>query len=432
LVSVGTGGVVSNGAVGSCGSVSADGRFVAFEDLATAWIAGDTNGRADVFLRDRVANTTSLVSVALTGTPGDGESYHTHMSADGRFIVFASTSTNLVAGDTNGKRDIFLRDRLSNTTSLLSVGLGGAAANDDSFHPHVSNDGRFVAFDSAASDLVTGDLAARPDVFVRDLVAGTTTRVSVGLGGVELNNTSGISSISAHGEYVAFHSIANNHGFAEGLAPWDTDIFLFHVPTGALSFESVNSSGALAAVFGVARGVSPHGRSIVFSSYATNLGSFLDTNNYVDVFVRDAFPSKIQPYCTAKTSSNGCVASMSAEGVASTSAAAPFLVRATHVNNQKPGLIFYGYGQSSTPFQGGTMCVALPHTRTLIQYSAGDPDPATNCTGVLTVDFDAVIQSGSDPLLVPGATVYCQAWYRDPPGPFHSALSNGLRFPVLP
>jgi hypothetical protein len=155
-------------------------------------------------------------------------------------------------------------------------------------------------------------------------------------------------------------------------------------------------------------------------------------NYYVDVFVHDSFASPIASYCTATSSGIGCVTSLSAQGVASTSAAAPFVVRARQVDNGEAGLFLYGFAPTSTPIQAGLLCVAPPHARTPIQSSGGDPVAGSNCTGALAVDFNAVIQSGVNPQLTAGATVFCQAWYRDPQSAFHSALSNALQFPISP
>lgn len=138
------------------------------------------------------------------------------------------------------------------------------------------------------------------------------------------------------------------------------------------------------------------------------------------------------PYCVAKSSSAGCLASMSATGTASATSPAPFDVIATEVANAKSGLVFYGSGDDNIPFQGGTLCVATPVRRTPIQSSGGSSPPISDCSGVLVIDFNAWIQSGVDPALVPGANVYAQAWYRDPQDPtgFQIGLSNGLRFTI--
>src|SRR5439155_1267798 len=152
-------------------SISADGRFVAFGSIYSNLVPGDTNGVPDVFVRDRAAGKTERVSVASDGTQANGESAFyapPSISADGRFVAFSSGSTNLVPGDTNGWIDIFVRDRLAGATERVSVASGGAEANDSSFNPAISGDGRFVAFSSSATNLVQADSNGMQDVFLHE------------------------------------------------------------------------------------------------------------------------------------------------------------------------------------------------------------------------------------------------------------------------
>jgi Tol biopolymer transport system component len=130
-------------------------------------VPGDTNGAADVFVRDLVRGTTARVSVGPGGAQGDGGSGGAAISADGRFVAFPSEATNLVSGDTNGASDVFLRDRRTGVTRRPSVGQGGVQGNDLSHSPALSADGRYVAFGSDASNLVPGDTNGAHDVFVR-------------------------------------------------------------------------------------------------------------------------------------------------------------------------------------------------------------------------------------------------------------------------
>ena len=149
-------------------SVSADGRYVAFESAASNLVAGDTNGYIDVFVRDRKLHRTYLVSVSSAGVQGNDASFDPSISADGRYVAFESDASNLVAGDTNGYPDVFVRDRKLHRTYLVSVDSAGVQGNNDSYDPVISADGRYVAFTSAASNLVTGDSNGFEDVFVRD------------------------------------------------------------------------------------------------------------------------------------------------------------------------------------------------------------------------------------------------------------------------
>jgi Tol biopolymer transport system component len=210
-VSVDAAGQQANGG-SSFPAISAGGRFVAFESRASNLVPGDTNHRADVFVRDRLAQVTRRVSVGPGGRQGNGESSEPVTSADGRFVAFTSLASNLVSGDTNGTYgyDVFVRDRMAQVTRRVSVGPGGQQANRASYSPAISADGRFVTFLSAASNLVAGDTNGDTDVFVRDRVAQLTRRVSVGPGGHQANEDSFDSAISAHGRFVAFGSLAGN------------------------------------------------------------------------------------------------------------------------------------------------------------------------------------------------------------------------------
>src|SRR4051794_1659284 len=232
-VSVGPGGRQADGD-SFFPSISADGRFVAFYSYATNLVPGDTNGQLDGFVRDRLKGTTERVSVGPGGRQGDGPSSLPSISGDGRFVTFRSGATNLVSGDTNGRTDVFVRDRLKGTTERVSVSSSGAQGDDDSDWASISSDGRFVAFMSAATNLVKGDTnracdeegTCSPDVFVRDRLKGTTERVSVSSSGKQTSSGSFsyFPSISGDGRFVAFGSDATN------LVPGDTnregDIFV--------------------------------------------------------------------------------------------------------------------------------------------------------------------------------------------------------------
>ena len=154
--------------------ITADGRFVAFESSASNLVPGDTNGETDIFVHDRQTGMTERVSVDSLGSEGDNYSYWPSISADGRFVAFVSYASNLVPGDTNGDHDIFLRDRQAGLTERVSVNSAGGQGNYDSYSPSISTDGRFVAFESLAGNLVPGDTNGCKDVIVHDREAGST------------------------------------------------------------------------------------------------------------------------------------------------------------------------------------------------------------------------------------------------------------------
>jgi len=216
-------------------SISADGRYVEFFSDASDLVAGDGNGLPDVFLRDLQAGATTRVNVDTTGGDPNGASDWTcstgpqSISADGRYVAFCSYASDLVANDGNGIADVFVRDRQAGTTSRVSVDTAGGDPDGFSCCPSISADGRNVAFQSLATDLVPGDTNSALDVFVRDVQTGTTTRVSADFFGREANGVSGIGSISADGRYVAFHSAASN--LVAGDANGTFDIYVRAVVT---------------------------------------------------------------------------------------------------------------------------------------------------------------------------------------------------------
>ena len=191
-------------------AISHTGRFVAFDSVATNLVAGDTNGVADVFVKDQNNHATQRVSVATAGTQADGASTFPGMTADGRYVVFASVATNLVAGDTDATSDIYMRDLTANTTTLLSVSSASVKGNGASLYPRISASGRYVVFESDATNLVASDTNAQRDIFLRDLTAGTTERVNL-VHSTNAQSSGGgcyLASVSDNGRYVAFESDA--------------------------------------------------------------------------------------------------------------------------------------------------------------------------------------------------------------------------------
>jgi hypothetical protein len=192
-------------------SISADGGHVAFRSTASNLVAGDTNSVGDVFVRNRVTGATTRISVASDETQANGESVQPSISADGRYVAFYSLASNLVAGDTNGVSDVFVHDQMTDALTRISVATNGTQGDGESYSPSISEDGRYVAFFSSASNLVANDTNAVPDVFVHDTATGATTRVSAASDGTQGNNGSGnVSAISADGHSVAFSSAASN------------------------------------------------------------------------------------------------------------------------------------------------------------------------------------------------------------------------------
>jgi len=193
-------------------SISADGRFVAYLSAATNLVPGDTNSPfvADVFVFDRQTSTTELVSVASDGTQANGTQLNPSISADGLFVTYVSEASNLVPGDTNRVPDVFVFDRQTKTTERVSVASDGTQANSAHRSPSISADGRFVTYSSLASNLVPGDTNGTLDIFLFDRQTGATERVSVASDGTEGNSSSNQPSISADGRFVSYQDAASN------------------------------------------------------------------------------------------------------------------------------------------------------------------------------------------------------------------------------
>ncbi len=160
-------------------SISADGRYVAYSSDATNLVAHDTNDTQDIFVTDTVTGTTSLVSASVYGLVANGRSEKPLISADGHFVAFMSTATNLSTTTVAAPSNVFVRDLATGVTSAVSVASSGTAANKDCTVDAISADGRFIVFESSATNLVANDTNNQTDVFVRDRVLNTTIRVSV-------------------------------------------------------------------------------------------------------------------------------------------------------------------------------------------------------------------------------------------------------------
>jgi Tol biopolymer transport system component len=215
-------------------AISADGRYVAFSSGADNLVPGDTNEVSDIFVRDRQTGATELVSLAEDGSPANGSSDPPGISADGRWIVFASVASNLVAGDENDVSDVFVHDHQTGRTIMVSAAEGGASGNGMSMEPSISADGRWIAFTSYADNLVPeideysgeniADTNEMADVFVYDRFGGgAIRRVSLSSDGEQSNHNSGLPGISGDGRWVVFWSVADNlvPGAGQGIYLYD-------------------------------------------------------------------------------------------------------------------------------------------------------------------------------------------------------------------
>jgi Tol biopolymer transport system component len=283
--SVAGGGLEANGR-SELPAISADGRFVAFESEATNLVPGDVNQAVDVFVHDRETGETALVSMSSEGTQANADSSDASISADGRFVAFASWASNLVPADTNVRRDVFVHDVWTGRTDRVSIASSGAQGDGNSDEPTISPDGSAVVFDSEASNFAAADINGFVDVYLHDRSSHTTELVGVRSdGGGPVNATIG-GSLSWDGRYVAFST-------AEALAPGDVnntyDAYLRDRETGVLEQVSVASDGTPGDFRSSASGISANGQLVVFTSASSNLtpGDRGTSLQQMDVFVRD-------------------------------------------------------------------------------------------------------------------------------------------------
>ena len=280
----------SSTAVGATADGYGEGRFVAFVSSA-AGMGGATNSHRQVFWRDRLTGQTLLVSASAAATEGNADSFAPAISADGLTVAFESYASNLVAGDTNGVRDVFVWSALNPGAGVtrVSVGAGGIEANAESYEPTLSGDGRVVAFSSGASNLTAGVAGtSTTNVIRRDLIAGANTLISANAAGTGVGGSR--PALSEDGKRLAFYSFASTlvAGDANGL--WD--IFVHDATSGVNTRVSLTSSGGErnqgteSASRVVAPTISGDGRYVAFATTATNMVAG-DTNGAQDVFVVD-------------------------------------------------------------------------------------------------------------------------------------------------
>jgi Tol biopolymer transport system component len=427
VVSLANGGSVQGNGHSAFPSCDDTGNLIAFESVATNLAGADTNGVKDIYLRDRTTGTTERISLTQGGVEPDGECRLAAVSPDGLWVAFDSAATNLVPGDTNGVTDVFLKDRKTGVITRVSVGTGGVQGNRQSRYPALSYDAAVIAFASESTNWIPGTTPFF-DVYVHDRATGATTLVSRHSSGAPSNSTSVDPDISRSGRWVVFYSYATNlvqadtNGFA--------DVFLNDTLTGATTRLSMAPGGVEANGFSGPPALSDDGIRAAFESDASNLIA-ADLNGQRDVFYVDACGAPPSVYCTGKLNSAGCVPVLSTAGTPSAGSPAPFDLIASLVVNNKNGLLFYGLAPASAPFSGGIKCVQAPTKRTPLQGSNGSAPP-DDCTGVFTYDFNQRIQSGVDPDLVAGTTVYAQYYYRDPASSFNTGLTPAACFTIQP
>jgi hypothetical protein len=265
--------------------ISVNGQFITYYSIGTTLVPGDTNGFTDVFVYNRKSKKTSRISRSFDGGQANEDSSQAVISGNGRFVAFTSDASNLVRGDRNRDTDVFVYDRWKETTELVSVSSTGVQGDRNSFDPDISANGRYVVFQSWAGNLVNGDTNEVPDIFRHDRKTGKTVRVSVGPNGRQADGDSTMASISANGRWIAFESSAPD------LIRRDTnasrDVFVRDMKTKKTRRVSLRNGGGQAEFGGRYPALSADARFIAFTSASSDIVG-RDRNGNTDAFRRGA------------------------------------------------------------------------------------------------------------------------------------------------
>jgi Tol biopolymer transport system component len=318
--------------------ISADARYVAYVANADNVIQNGTKG-SNVFLYDQKNVKTELVSVASDGGPADGDSYGPSISSDGRYIAFASEAKNIADNPGTGGRQIYVRDRKTGQTKIISLPLNVSVPEEDAGDPSISGTGRYVAFRSFPGNLISSGGDQMSQIFVRDIVKNTLYLVSKSPSGEKGNDDSGVyggPSISSDGRFVAFQSYSTN--LVKGDTNGASDIFLNDRNTGKTIRISVSSKWNQSNGGSVSPAISGNGRYIAFISDATNLVPG-DTNGKTDVFVYDRITKKTERVSVSSSGkqANGDSLSNSTPNNVSLSWDGRFVVFTSQASNLAPG-----------------------------------------------------------------------------------------------
>jgi hypothetical protein len=403
-------------------SISEDGRYVAFISLSTNLDSADTDGGYDVYVYDRVDDTVELVSrqsAVNGGAKSNSASYDPVISGDGRYVSFYSTATNLDSADTDALSDIYIYDRDTDTLELASrqsASAGGAKGNNHSLVPSISKDGRYVSFQSAATNLDSTDTDALSDIYIYDRdtdVLELASRKSATAGGAKGNGSSFMPSINVDGRYVAFMSVSTN------LDPADTDsirdIYVYDRLTQTQSLMSKGASGVKGNSISDYPAISQDGTLLAFSSWSTNLDGPQD---WLQTFLKETglTPAGLNQGPIADAGPDQTVEATSSEGASVTLSGA-----GSHDPDTGDSIVSYSWAGAFGTASGISPTVALPlgvHTVTLTVtdesgLSADDTvtitvadslPPSLNCPGNVagtvgqTVDLgNPVVSDMADP-----------------------------------
>lgn len=272
-----------NGNISSSNArISANGRYVSFSTNSNNLVDGDTNNKSDIFVKDLQTGVIERVSVSDNWSQGLEDSFRPDISADGRFVAFSSFSDNLVNGDSNDTYDVFLRDRSLNKTYLVSQSSEGVIGNNTSFFPSISDDGRYIVFYSFSSNF--GPSSFSYDVYLRDMVEGTTTLVSKDVNGGPADSLSFRASISGDGRFISYMTRATNIVTPDATPGYD--IIVYDRITDKNTRESVKTNGEqIVAAFSFITRLNYDGSVLVFATNAVGLDA-RDSDNLLDIYAR--------------------------------------------------------------------------------------------------------------------------------------------------
>lgn len=357
-------------------ALSANGQFVAFTSYASNLVSDDSNGKPDVFLHDIFNKTTERVSITSDGLQANGGSYNPAISSDGRFVVFESIASNLVLGDGNDTRDIFLRDLQTRKTERVSISSSGNEANDESFFPTISADGRYVAFISFA-DLVKGTSSIYQQVYVRDLSSGKTEIISVAGNGSPGDGDCWHVSLSTDGRFVAFSSEADN--LTSGDPDSGTDIYLRDRQTGQLELISITKNGDKGNNSSSGPSISADGRYVTFFSQASNFFGG-DTNALADIYIRDRQAGTTQLVSVSQTGGVGNAFSQTP----TISADGRFVAFISEASNLVPNDTNNSWDIFVRDMQAGTtQRISMGHNGDQANYGSSDPSVSADGRSIL-------------------------------------------------
>lgn len=438
-VSLGTGGIQANRACTAVG-ISGNGRVVGFYSNSTNLAPGIHGTLYQVFVRDLDSGETRCISVNASGTAGNHHSFGPVLSDDGRFGAFEGLASNLVPGDTFNRADVFVFDLATDVLERVSISTSGLQGNGDSSAPAFSGDGRYVAFHSMAYNLVPGDGAVFLDVFVRDRLAGTTERVSESTAGILGNGDSWLPSISADGRFVSFSSMATNLVPGGTVSPFN--IYVHDRSSRRTDRLSVAYAGGPASNDSILPSISADGMLVAFESNANNLVPG-DTNNRADVFLLDRRCPFGATYCFGDGSGTSCPCANPGQagegcrnstgtggklvaGGSSSVLADDLTLTASQLLPLQPAYLFRGLsatgGGSGARFGDGLRCAGIEVTR----FGLAIPS-----AGGVAIWGPGLAASGG---WTSGDLFNFQCFYRDQGGPCGSGfnLTNGVEILMEP